>query len=173
MAEDYYALVKGAATEAFSFLVEGDAGVPKNQVGVHPDKFYRSIQKDGYSCGAHSVYMILRHFGKRVSYKETARRVGLTEEGTDVLPIIKTLRYFDLKVGYYPRLRFARLHHLLSRDAVCLVHLDTSHFGVVHGVTSKRVYLADPSYRKMKDNRSLSVTRFKERWSKWALSARK
>jgi len=174
MAEDYYSILKGAASEALNFWTTGDTEVAKKRlVGVPPKAFYRSVQEDGFSCGAHSTYMILRHFGRRVSYKETVRRLGTTEDGTDVIPIIKTLRYFDLKVGYYPRLRYARLQHLLGLGAVCLVHLDTSHFGVVHGTTSKRVFLADPSYRKMKNHRSLSVERFKDRWSNWALSVRR
>jgi len=174
MAEEYYSILKGAAAEALDFWTKGDTAVAKKRrVGVHPKNFYRSTQEDGYSCGAHSVYMILRHFGRSVSYKETIRRLGTTEDGTDVIPIIKTLRYFDLRVGYYPRLRYTRLQHLLGLEAVCLVHLDTSHFGVVHGTTARRVFLADPSYRKMKHHRSLSVDRFKERWSNWAISARR
>ena len=173
MAAEYYSILKEAATEALNFWTQGDgAGVNKRKAGVPPNKFYRSIQEDGYSCGAHSVYMILRHFGKGVSYTETVRLLGMTEDGTDIIPIIKTLRHFDLRVGYYPRIRYSRLQHLLELKAVCLVHLDSSHFGVVHGVTSKRVFLADPSYRKMKDRRSLAVERFKERWSNWAISAR-
>lgn len=172
MAEEVYSILKGAVIEAVDYWTEDDSAAKNTSVGVHPKKFYRSVQQDGFSCGAHSVYMILRHFGRDVSYKDTVKRLGTNHDGTNVIPIITTLRYFDLRVGYYPRLRYRRLQRLLSLDAICVVHLDRSHFGVVHGTTAQRVFLADPSYKKMKDRRSLSVDRFKKRWNNWAISAR-
>lgn len=145
----------------------------KHAVGTPPKEFKRTIQQDKYSCGAHATYMILHHFDVETTYEKTKKRLGTNPDwGTSVVSMVSLFRKHRLRVGYYPFMRYRKLISALNLGAIVLVHLDGGHFGVVHGMSSTSVYLADPSYRKMGSRRTLSVREFQGRWTNWALTVR-
>jgi ABC-type bacteriocin/lantibiotic exporter with double-glycine peptidase domain len=130
--------------------------------------FKRSLQRDSYSCGARSVFMILQHFGSTLKYSEVKEALGTDEEGTKVKAMIKCLRAHGLRVGHRPDMSFKKLQKALANNAIVLVHLDGDHFGVVHGMSERRVYLADPSIARCV-NGSIYTRGFKKRWTDWGL----
>lgn len=138
-------------------------------VGVTPRKFQRSVQTDDWSCGPRAVHMILKHYGVAPAYSETCKKLRATpDEGTTVKAMIQFLRKRGLRVRYQPKMNTDVLWAALDRDAVALVHLDGDHFGVVHGLDSKYVYLADPSIIRLA-GRKMARRKFLRRWSCWAL----
>lgn len=133
--------------------------------------FSRSIQKDDYSCGSRSAFMIAKHFDLGLSYADVKEAVRTTEDGTSVRPMIDFFRKHGLRVGVYPALTMRGLELILTRGAVLLVDLDGDHWGVVHGLTQRKVYLADPSIARQW-GRKISRLRFRGRWGRWAMSVR-
>ena len=132
-------------------------------------KFYRSVQTDSYTCGVHSVRMVLRHFGYRTSFKKLKEDLGTTyNDGTTVAALKRVLRAHNLRVGHRPKMKMRELDEALASGKLALVHLDGDHFGVVYGTKGIWVYLADPSLARMK-GRALTRAKFLRRWTRWAL----
>jgi ABC-type bacteriocin/lantibiotic exporter with double-glycine peptidase domain len=108
--------------------------------------FRRSLQLDFYSCGARSVFAVLRHFDRALPYPAVKKRLGTSwSHGTSVLPMVKLMRARGLRVGHRPLMSWRELIRALKRNAAVLVHLDGDHLAVVHGADAQRVYLADPA----------------------------
>jgi ABC-type bacteriocin/lantibiotic exporter with double-glycine peptidase domain len=132
--------------------------------------FKRSIQCDSYTCGVHSVAMIVRYFGYSTPFKELKRELNCTPaRGTPVHAMIKAMRSRRLRVRHNYRMRFRELQASLRRRELLLVHLDGDHFGVVHGFDSQFVYLADPSIVRL-IGRKMTHTAFRKRWTNWSLA---
>jgi len=135
--------------------------------------FKRSYQLDDYSCGAHSAYMIARHFGIWwVPYTKVKRQLKTNEDGTTLRPILQFFRKHKLKTNYRPNMYFKDLKGALARDAVVMVHVDGDHLAVVHGMTDSHVYLADPSIVRTFGRRVTKET-FLRRWSRWGITVRR
>jgi len=142
----------------------------ENFVGI--SVFRRSIQLDSYSCGVHSVAMIVRHFGDDTPFFRLKKELGCSpEKGTRVHSMIRAFRARKLRVQHNYRMRFRELQAALKKGRLLLVHLDGDHFGVVHGYDSKYVYLADPAPFRLLGTR-MTHDAFKERWTNWSLVVR-
>ena len=67
-------------------------------VGVPEDQFLRSIQLDSFSCGSHSVFMVLRFFGITLRHGRVKRLLGTKPEtGTAIDPMVRLLRNRGLR----------------------------------------------------------------------------
>lgn len=136
---------------------------------VGTPKFRTSYQKDDYSCGARCVYMILRHFGRKVKYSRVKDQCLTTvQNGTNVSALIGTLRFYGLKVGARPRMAVRGLRKALKSNAVVLVHVDGDHFAVVHGRDHRFTYIADPDPSRGKIKKHNNAV-FAERFTRWGL----
>lgn len=134
--------------------------------------FRRSLQTDDYSCGPRSVFAVVRHFVRSVTYAQVLRALRPSaENGTSIAPMLRFLRRHRLRVGYRPTMKFADLWHALGRGAVVIVHLDGDHLAVCHAASDRYVWLADPSLRRMLGRR-LTRKRFRQRWTRWGLVIR-
>lgn len=134
---------------------------------VGTPKFRTSYQKDDYSCGARCVYMILRHFGRKVKYNKIKDQCLTTvENGTTVAALSGVLRFYGLKVGVRPKMAVRGLRNALRQKAVILVHVDSEHYAIVYGRDHKRTYVADP-IRGLGGKRNNTL--FAERWNRWGL----
>ena len=85
--------------------------------------FPRFLQLDGWTCGARSVYTILRYFGKRCNVKSVERELRTNWEGTDIADIKRVLGKHGLK---YLEKRSCRLQDLTKAiDDGCPVLIST------------------------------------------------
>lgn len=134
--------------------------------------FPHSVQHDGYSCGVHSTRAVLRHFDFAVGYARLQAELRTDENGTYDAPVIKALRRRSLRVRSVRQMSTAQLKRHLADGAVAIVDVDDSeHFAVVHGMSSKWVYIADSSPWRCLTARH-SVKAFRKRWSGDALIVR-
>ena len=108
-------------------------------------EFPRSLQRDCYSCGARSCYMVSEFFGLDLPYSKVKRLVETDHDGTRVKPMIRFFRSRGLKVAERRTTKMRDLEHALEHGGVVLVHVDGDHFAVVHAMSAKWVWLADPS----------------------------
>ena len=129
----------------------------------------RSVQADGFSCGAQSALMILRYHGKGRSIDATMRALDTDEDGTSTGPLLKLFRQRGLKPVIKARATIADLRCGIENGAPSLVSLDDeSHWGVVYGYSATRIYLGDPSIRKTL-RVGLTVRAFRARWDRYAV----
>lgn len=134
--------------------------------------FKRSIQLDTYSCGVHSVAMIVHHFGDKTPFATLKRELRCTpDKGTSVKAMIDAFRTRELGVAHLSNMRFSELRSWLDKGRLVLVHLDGDHFGVVHGYDAEWVYLADPSLLRLLGTK-MSHKAFRKRWTNWGLAVK-
>jgi ABC-type bacteriocin/lantibiotic exporter with double-glycine peptidase domain len=129
----------------------------------------RSVQADGFSCGAQSALMVLRLHGKGRSIDATIRALDTDEDGTSIGALLKLLRKRRLRPVIKVHATLRDLERGIDDGAPSVVSLDSeSHLGVVFGYSSTKVYLADPSIRRS-IRVGLSLERFHQRWDRWAM----
>lgn len=143
-------------------------------VGVPEDQFLRSIQRDSYSCGSRSAFMVLRFFGIVLRHGRVKKLLGTNPEtGTAIEPMVRLLRRRGLRVGYHPKIGWRGLLAALAKGRVAVVHLDGDHLGVVHGAVrdaeGHHVLIADPSLFRCRSRRITTTQFLRERWTGWAL----
>jgi ABC-type bacteriocin/lantibiotic exporter with double-glycine peptidase domain len=132
--------------------------------------FKRCWQMDEYSCGARSVYMILRHYGFKISYREVKEGVECDPDGTEVKPIRRFLKEFGLPMRYQPTMYMKDLKKALADGGVVIVAVDGDHYAVVHGMDLKKkvMAIADPAPARC-FWRTQPAKAFRKRWNYWGL----
>jgi len=132
---------------------------------ILPD-FPRSIQLDGYSCGAKSVYCILRYHNKRCTPLSVERELHTTYEGTSIPDIKRVLKRHGLKYRKIKDLKSA----IEKGHPVLLSLYNHWHYSVVYGYSKTHYFVMNPS---LGDMGSLSCAvrkkKFKRMWDGWAL----
>lgn len=133
-------------------------------------KFPRSLQRDEYSCGARSAYMILKHFEIPVTYPELKKKLGTNaDDGTASTSLRDTLRAYGLRVPVPVARTKKDLRHCLKNGGVALASVDGDHYAVIHAMKKDgSVYIADPSLVRS-FRRKHSPKKFSERWDAWAI----
>ncbi len=132
----------------------------------------RSIQTDGYSCGAQSAFVILRHFSRARSIAAVTRAAKTDEDGTSTRALLALFRKRGLKPVINARATVRDLRRAIDGGAPALVSMDDEcHWAVVYGHSCGRVFVADPSIRKTL-RVGLSVEAFRARWDRWAMIVR-
>jgi ABC-type bacteriocin/lantibiotic exporter with double-glycine peptidase domain len=112
--------------------------------------FPRSIQLDGYSCGAKSTYIVLRYFGKRCSPATVEAELGTTWEGTSKSDIKRVLRKRGLKVVECSRMNLRELRSAIDAGSPVLVSLyENWHYSVVYGYSGRHIFVMNPSLGSM------------------------
>lgn len=130
---------------------------------VGTQDFPRSIQWNGYSCGARCVGMLMTYFNVNVTYEHIANGIGLTEDGSSATPIVKYLRSRGLSAGYHRSMSRAQLEQALRRGAVVIVDLDNAHWCIVHAMNHTWAWVANPSLRQL--GRKMHLETFEQRWT--------
>ena len=132
----------------------------------------RSIQVDGYSCGAQSAFMILRYFNKARSIAAVTRALGTNEGGTSTKALLTLFRKRGLKPVINAQATLADLRRAIDREMPALVSLDDeAHWGAVYGYSPGKIFVADLSLRKSV-RVGLSIEAFRARWDRWAMIVR-
>lgn len=142
---------------------------PENVIGIPASRFEISRQKDLYTCGSRSVYMILQHFGYGIRHKYIKAALGThPEEGTHEKPMCALFRCLGLNAEI-AKLGWSKLHKVLDQGGVVLASVDgDNHYLVVHGLTATAVHVADP-FDYLPWRRIISRAEFTDRWDRWGV----
>ena len=129
--------------------------------------FPRSLQRDSFSCGTRSVFVVLQYFNRQLPYEEVFLKLKTDHNGTNVKPILNLFRKLGLKTGRRSHMTFKQLRKVLKYGGVAILDVDGDHFIVCHGVDlkEKRVYVADPAITRTFGS-SISIKKLKKRWDR-------
>ncbi len=100
------------------------------------------LQMEKTECGAASLAMILRYYGKEVTLEELRRECGVSRNGVNAKNIVKAAGLYNLKTRAFR----ADIEDLESLNMPLIIHWDMNHFLVLCGFEKNRAVLADPAY---------------------------
>jgi ABC-type bacteriocin/lantibiotic exporter with double-glycine peptidase domain len=155
--------------EALATTVAHLEEVASPHASILPD-FPRSIQLDGYSCGAKSVYTILRCYNKHCTPLSVERELQMKHEGTSIINIKRVLKQHRLK---YRKIR--GLKSAINDGHPALVSLfDHLHYSAIYGYSKSDYFVINPSLGAMGSLRcTVSEKKFRQIWDNWALEIRR
>ncbi len=123
--------------------------------------FYK--QRDAMDCGPTCLMMIAEYFGKHYPLPYLRERCHLSREGVSALGICEGAESIGFKT-LTAKVTFDKKMEdgcLLNAPLPCVAHWNQNHFIVVHKVTKKAVWIADPGAGKFK----LKRTDFEKSWA--------
>lgn len=118
---------------------------------LHPDavllqNFPRKIQRNSFSCGAISTYIILEYFGISVSYNKVFRLLGTDQDGTAAYDIKRTFKKFGLKSRTNARMRIGGLKKAINKGCPVLISIcSDEHYAVVYGYSKTHIFVMNSS----------------------------
>ncbi len=98
------------------------------------------LQSEPLECAPASLAIILNYFGKFISLEEVRDIMGVSRNGINVLNIIVTARYFQLKAEAYKK----PWQDLLNITSPAILLWENNHFLVLEGYKNNYFYLNDP-----------------------------
>ncbi len=136
-------LPKGKASE----LGDGDANAPRKASILDRSRtiFRKRVpvltQMSEVECGAASLAMILRYYGRKTSISEVSERASIGRDGLSAAGIVKTAR------GYGMRVRAISLKENDFRNVTlpAIIHWQFNHFMIVERWTPTGVDVVDPA----------------------------
>jgi ABC-type bacteriocin/lantibiotic exporter with double-glycine peptidase domain len=132
-------LIANALKEIEELIYQDDEAV------VLPN-FPRTIQLDGWTCGARSVYSILRYFGKRCTVKSVERELRTDWEGTDVADIKKVFQNHHLKPVEKKNCHISDLRKAIDDGKPVLISThDSWHYAVAYGYSNTYIFVMNPA----------------------------
>jgi hypothetical protein len=119
---------------------------------LHPDAvilpdFTRCIQLfDNYSCGAKSVFTILRYYSKICTPESVEEQLHTDEDGTSVSDIKRVLKRYGLAFQTLRKPGLRDLKAAIDDGCPILITLnDGEHYAVVYGYSSSHIFVSNPS----------------------------
>jgi hypothetical protein len=137
--------------------------------------FPRSIQIDYYSCGAKSVYCILRYYDRQCTPGSVEKELHTDEDGTDVSDIKRVFRRYHLNCRTLRKPGLRELKTSINDGYPVLVSLyDSEHYAVVYGYSSTHIWLMNSSVDIAEDGVgslgcAVRKVRFRNAWDRWAV----
>ncbi|QLE39986.1 ATP-binding cassette domain-containing protein [Nostoc sp. C052] len=114
-------------------------------------------QQSAADCGAASMVMVARYWGKRFSVNRLRDLANVDRNGASLRGLVAAAE----SIGFSTRPVKASLDKLAEQSLPAIAHWEGNHYVVVYKVTSKQVILADPAI----GQRSLSHAEFKAGWT--------
>ncbi len=114
-------------------------------------------QVDQMDCGAASLAMICRHFGRKVSLARIRQLCHTANDGTS----LKAICHAATELGLAARALKVSLRHLDQVPLPAIAHWEGGHWLVLFDVEAQWVRVADPALGK----RRLPRATFEQRWS--------
>lgn len=117
--------------------------------------FYRQL--DQMDCGPTCIKMIAKYYGKVYSSEFLREKCHITREGVSIMGMAEAAEDIGLK-SMLVNLDYATLKE--SVPLPCIAHWRQRHFIVIHKVTNRYVYVADPAFGLIKHTKQ----KFLEGW---------
>ncbi len=117
-------------------------------------------QIDEMDCGAASLSMVCRHYGRTVSLARIRQLVNTGQDGTS----LRSLCSAALELGLAARSVKASPRHLDQMPLPAIVHWDAEHWIVLSDVGKSRVRVCNPAFGR----RTIARDEFLRRWSGYA-----
>ncbi len=118
-------------------------------------------QQSGSDCGAASLVMVSRYWGKRFSVNRIRDIANVDRNGAS----LRGLSAAGESIGFSTRPVKASLDQLAKQTLPAIVHWEGKHYIVVYEVTKKEVIVCDPAIGQL----TLTHQEFKEKWTGYAL----
>ena len=146
---------------------------------LHPDAvtlpgFPRSLQLDGYSCGARAVFCILQFYNKQCTPDSIEKELHTDEDGTSVSDIKRVLKRYELAFRTLRKPGLRDLKAAINNDCPVLISLyGGSHYSVIYGYSSSHIFVSNPSLNILTGYGSIRCaipkSKFMKIWDKWAV----
>jgi HlyB family type I secretion system ABC transporter len=130
----------------------------KRKRRIRKIRFVRQI--DAMDCGAASLAMVCRHFGRDVSLSVIRRLCHVSQDGTS----LKAICHAATELGLAARSVKASARNLPIMPLPAIVHWEGNHWMVLFDVGKSHVRVADPAT----GLRRIPLAEFKEKWSGYA-----
>lgn len=117
-------------------------------------------QMDEMDCGAASLAMVCRHFGRDVSLSLIRRLCHVSQDGSS----LKAICHAATELGLAARTVKASLRNLPAMPLPAIVHWEGNHWVVLYEVGATHVRVADPA----RSLRRIPLAEFAEKWSGYA-----
>jgi len=143
-------------SEEDPFALEGRFIKRKKRIRRFPHLW----QIDEMDCGAASLGMVCRHFGRNVSLARIRQLVHTSLDGTS----LKAICEGAMEIGLAARSVKTTAARLDQMPLPAIVHFDGYHWVVLYHVNATHVWLSDPAI----GSRKLTREEFAERWSGYA-----
>ncbi|WP_208346161.1 cysteine peptidase family C39 domain-containing protein, partial [Aetokthonos hydrillicola] len=138
---------------------------PKVQLGRwwgHVTKQYPFYaQQSASDCGAASLVMIGRYWGKRLSINKLRDLANVNRSGSSMRGLVAAAE----SIGFVTRPVKASLDKLAQQPLPAIAHWEGKHYIVVYAMTRKQVIVGDPAI----GLRHLTKSEFKAGWTGYAL----
>ena len=130
--------------------------------------FPRSIQLNRFSCGAKSVYCILRYYDKQCTPDTVERLLDTDEDGTDVSDIKRVLKRYGLTYRTLRKPGLCDLRTAINDECPILIPLyDGEHYAVVYGYSSNHMFVSNPSLNRLRC--AIPNAEFRSDWDRWGI----
>jgi ATP-binding cassette subfamily B protein len=117
--------------------------------------FYK--QTDSTACGAASLRMVAKYYGREYSLNDLIKACCITREGVSLLGISDAAE----KIGFRTIGAKVKYDQLSASDSFpCIAHWNQRHFVVIYKIKKGKVYIADPAHGLL----IYSVEEFKKCW---------
>ncbi|MGD1809303.1 NHLP family bacteriocin export ABC transporter peptidase/permease/ATPase subunit [Dapis sp. BLCC M126] len=104
------------------------------------------LQREATECGAASLGIILKYYGREVPLMELRGKCGVSRDGTNAGQIVRTAREYGLEA----RGGKSTVEFLENTDLPVIIFWKFNHFLVVEGFDKKFAYLNDPALGRRK-----------------------
>jgi HlyB family type I secretion system ABC transporter len=118
-------------------------------------------QQSASDCGAASLVMVARYWGKRFSVNRLRDMANVDRNGSS----LRGLSAAAESIGFSTRPVNASLDQLAKQNLPAIAHWEGKHYVVVYEITRKHVIVADPAI----GQRTLTYAQFKVSWTGNAL----
>jgi ABC-type bacteriocin/lantibiotic exporter with double-glycine peptidase domain len=120
--------------------------IHQDEKAVVLPNFPRCLQLDAWTCGARSVFSILRFMGRHCTVNSVEWELRTDFSGTDVTDMKRVLAKHGLKFIEKKRCRMTDLSRAIDDESPVLISThDSWHYSVVFGYSKGHIFVMNPA----------------------------